>query len=331
MIRALVHSWNQQRVIFHFIDATFIFVSAWVLLARKPTVYYLPGPLDLDASGATQPRRERAKRFRVGLTLLRQAACSGRFAICCETTHVQAHYNQLLGRAAAHLIPYAIEPVRTEIQGKSLRRALGISEDAFVALLFGTRRAGKDYRTVIEAARLAGPSVLLLFVGALISENDPVQIASDLGFAQARFVNEFVGEDAMPLYFAASDVVVLPYEGDFSRGSGILLHACRFGRVPIVADTGYLAEFVRQYACGLVYAQSNPLSLATAFEKARRFDAAEQDQLKKGLRAAVEDHSWARVIDKYLALYRSLLDKDAIDSDDERLDDGGLRNSHEPC
>jgi len=315
MIRALVHSWNQQRVIFHFIDATFIFVSAWVLLTRQPTLYYLPGPVDSDA--------KRERRFSVGLTLLRRAACSGRFAICCETTHVQAHYNQLLGREVAHLIPYAIEPVRTEIDGKPQRRALGISEDAFVALLFGTRRAGKDYRTVIEAARLAGPSVLLLFVGALISENDPVQIASDLGFSQARFVNEFVGEDAMPLYFAASDAVVLPYEGDFSRGSGILLHACRFGRVPIVADTGYLAEFVHYYACGLVYAQSNPLSLATAFEKVRRIDVAEREQLENGLRAAVEDHSWAHVIDRYLALFRSLLGKGANDSDDAPLDDRG--------
>jgi len=308
MVRALSAGGGESHTVFHFIDATFLLLAAWVLLTRRPTVYYFNDSLEAHEKVAESGAGPRALMSRLRLALLKRAARSGRFRIACETTHVQASVNRILG-PIAHLIPYAVHPGAVSPAGPTVRARFGIPENAFVALLFGTHREGKDYRTVIDAAKLAGAPVMLFFVGAVISSNDPQKLAVELGLAQARFVNEFVEEESVPSYFAAADAVVLPYDGDFTRGSGVLLEACRFQRPLIVADTGHLAEFVRQYGCGFLFKQKDAASLARVFEEARSLDQASRDRLRTGLKTAAEEHSWSHAVNDYINLYEILLEK----------------------
>lgn len=305
MIRALRLAYSRRVVVFHFVDATFLLLALWVLIIRKPTVYYLPGSLDSLTSKASAGNYIGRFAARFKIHLLRKAVASRRLAIVSETIEMQQAVDCVLGDAA-YVIPYAVTPLSSLPDGAVMRKRLDLRGDALVALLFGTHREGKDYRTVVAAAELAGPNVFLLFVGKVISGNDPEKIAADRSFTRARFVLDFVSEETVPLYFAAADVVVLPYEGDFTRGSGVLLETCRFGRPLIVADTGHLAAFVQKYGCGLLYQQGDPQSLALAMKRIATLDSDELDRMRQGLERAATDHSWQRIVHAYLALYEAV-------------------------
>jgi hypothetical protein len=60
-------------------------------------------------------------------------------------------------------------------------------------------------------------------------------------------VDEFVPEESTKFYFAAADAVVLPYEANFSRGSGVLIECCRHLRPMIASATPYFSAFLARY------------------------------------------------------------------------------------
>jgi hypothetical protein len=75
-------------------------------------------------------------------------------------------------------------------------------------------------------------------------------------------VDEFVPEESTKFYFAAADAVVLPYEANFSRGSGVLIECCRHLRPMIASATPYFSAFLARYQCGVNYAPGNSVSFA---------------------------------------------------------------------
>jgi glycosyltransferase involved in cell wall biosynthesis len=307
-IRAFRAASTTPGAVFHFIDCTFLLLACWVLTLRKPTVYYASGPMDALLRDAKEGSFIRRFSARAKIFLLKKAAATQRFAIVCETIGVQQAINGVVGRVAV-VIPYGVEPIDEIPDRNAVRARLNLPDDATVLLLFGTQREGKDYATVFAAAEMAQKKVILLFVGAVISDNDPQRIAAKRNFQEARFVREFVPAKEVPEYFAAADAVILPYEGNFIRGSGVLVESCRFHRPLIVADTGHLASFVWEYQCGFVYAQGNARSLADVIETVAALDETQAKCLQCGLQRAAADHSWEAVGDRYRAVYEGVSEK----------------------
>lgn len=266
-----------------------------VLCFRRPRVVYsLFGRLTLDQNAAAPIQLSR----RIFERLIVAAVGTGRLKFVCETELIANNAAKLAGDHV-NLIPYAIE-VGKPLPEKSCARArLGLEPNETIFLFFGTHRREKDYRTALRGCLMLPEPPLVLFVGKVISDNDPRDVAAECVYPKASVVDEFVPEELAELYFAAADVVVLPYEKNFARGSGVLIESCRYERPMLVSAAPYLSAFIDRYRCGETFEPGNPVSFA---EAARRL-LAEPNVYLPGLAQAKRDHSWDVLIERYIALY----------------------------
>jgi len=154
------------------------------------------------------------------------------------------------------------------VQGLSsdeARRRLGLGTSA-VMLFFGYVRAYKGLMTLIEVL----PEVFrevdgrLLIVGEFYDDKQPyIEKMEALGIAdKVLVVDRYVPNEEVELYFAAADVVVLPYVS--ATQSGILQIAYGFDKPVVVTDVGGLAEGVADGVTGYVVPPEDATALAGA-------------------------------------------------------------------
>jgi glycosyltransferase involved in cell wall biosynthesis len=105
----------------------------------------------------------------------------------------------------------------------------------------------------------------------------------------------FIADDEIELYFAAADVLVLPYTDIFQ--SGILFLGYGFGIPVIASDVGSLRQDVIDGKTGFVCAPRDAAALAMAVE--RYFDSdlyRNREERRQEIRRVVyEAHSWSKV------------------------------------
>ncbi|MDW7979636.1 MAG: glycosyltransferase family 4 protein [Verrucomicrobiales bacterium] len=293
-VRVASHSGAE---VLHWIGGTHLPVFGAVLLTRRVRfVYSLFGRLTAEDSGSGGSRR----RLRSLVEwLVCRAVRTGRLEFVCETELIRQNAARIAG-AHAHVIPYAIDTSKPLPDKEVARARLDLPAGERIFLFFGTHRLEKDYRTALRGCLMLPDPPLALFVGKVISANDPRAVVAECGYPKARVVDEFVPDEVAELYFAAADVVVLPYEKNFSRGSGVLIESCRYQRPILVSAAPYLSEFIGRYRCGETFEPGDPKSFA---EAARRV-LSDLAAYEPGLTRARQDHSWDTVVQQYLALYR---------------------------
>jgi glycosyltransferase involved in cell wall biosynthesis len=230
--------------------------------------------------------------------LLQRAAATGRIDFTCENEFLHDEIKPLLG-AHIHVVPYAIDDSEALPSREEARRRLELPLAEKVLLFFGTHRREKDYHTPLKGCRTLLQPPLALFVGQVISANDPRQAVADCGYPKARIVNDFVPEEMTKYYFAAADAVVLPYEANFSRGSGVLIECCRHLRPMIASATPYFSAFLARYPCGVSYVPGDSASFADAAGRL----LADSTGCPAALAQARRDHSWTAAADQYTRLY----------------------------
>ena len=295
LFRALRLSRGQPQAVLHFIGGSYWTIVVAALLCRRrfvqsPYSGILAGP----AAGAKALLRPLLK------WLLRRAAATGRLDFTCENELVRGQIAALVG-PRVRLIPYAVDDEEPPVPQAEARQRLGLPPGEKIILFFGTHRLEKDYLTPLRACLTLPVPPLALFVGKVISENDPARAAAACHYPNARFVNDFVPEDLTKYYFAAADALVLPYEAGFARGSGVLIECCRYLRPMIASATPYFSSFLQQYPCGVTYAPGDSASFALAAQPLLANPAAFHDALARARR----DHSWQSAADKYIDLYEA--------------------------
>lgn len=141
------------------------------------------------------------------------------------------------------------------------RRALGVADDARVALLFGSHETERDSPVVVEALRRAEGWHLL--VGGQLTEN---LVIPDEPWARER-VHVVPGRSSnatRDLLYSAADLVVLSFKDGYERNSGTLMDAISYG-VPVVCSRGSAASrVVEAFGVGATFAASDPDDLALA-------------------------------------------------------------------
>jgi glycosyltransferase involved in cell wall biosynthesis len=285
---------KEPEPVLHFIGGSYwLVVLATFWFRRCRFVYSLYGSmLSGPASGFKAWTRQQLKK------LLRHATATGRLDFTCENECLQENNSALVG-THVRLIPYAIDDEERLPPRAEARQRLDLPAEERIILFFGTHRREKDYATALKGClRLAVPP-LALFVGKVISENDPRRVAAACHYPNARILDEFVPEEMVKYFFAAADAVALPYEAGFSKGSGVLIECCRHLRPMIVSATPYFSVFVKRYACGVTYAPLDEVSFANAAHNVLSDNA----KYRAALEQARHDHSWNSAADKYLELY----------------------------
>jgi glycosyltransferase involved in cell wall biosynthesis len=297
LFKALRQTRGHSEPVLHFIGGSYwIVVLATLWFKRVRFVYslydcMLSGP----ATGLKARLRPRLK------TLLQRAAATGRIDFTCENELLHEDITALVG-PHVHVIPYAIDDTEMLPSREEARQRLGLPLSEKIILFFGTHRREKDYHTALKGCLVLPQPPLALFVGKVISDNDPKRVVADCGYPNARIVDEFVPEEMTKYYFAAADAVALPYEANFARGSGVLIECCRHLRPLIASATPYFSAFLTRYPCGVSYVPSDSASFALA----TRSLLADSKNYLAGLEQARRDHSWNAAANQYIELYESL-------------------------
>ncbi len=180
------------------------------------------------------------------------------------------------------------------------RSALGV--DGPVVLFFGLVRPYKGLSVLLDAlARTAGKlDAKLLVVGEFYESKDKyAALIRRLGIDdKVIVVDRYVPNEEVELYFAASDVVALPYLS--ATQSAIVQVAYAFERPVIVTAVGGLPEVVEHGVTGYVVPPNDPAALSGAI--IRFFEEGRGDEMGRNIRGSADRFSWRRCKDALVRL-----------------------------
>ena len=154
------------------------------------------------------------------------------------------------------------QPVLSKAEAKAV---LGIRAER-VVLFFGFIRDYKGLRYLIESLPLvrAKLDVHLLIAGEVWGDAKPYhELISRLGItASVTFVEKYIPNEEVARYFAASDLVVIPYVS--ATQSGIVQLAYGFGKPVVVSRVGGLPEVVEEGVTGYLVPPKDSASISNA-------------------------------------------------------------------
>jgi D-inositol-3-phosphate glycosyltransferase len=158
------------------------------------------------------------------------------------------------------------------------RHQLGIGNSDPVIMYFGLIRAYKGLDILIKAlgaikGQLPGLTTYILGEAYEDATQYSDLIVSEGVEDQVRFENRFVPDDELPHYFAACDVLVLPYRS--ATQSGIVGIAFQMDRPVIATLVGGLGEYIDDGTTGYLVPPEDPKALGQAILKFFAGDQAE--------------------------------------------------------
>jgi glycosyltransferase involved in cell wall biosynthesis len=177
-------------------------------------------------------------------------------------------------------------------------------------LTFGVVRPYKGHAELAEAARLLMASGLdfhLSVVGEVWQGyRQPLdELAAILPPDRLTVVDRYVADDEVPGFFAAADLIVLPYRR--ASSSGPLLTAMAWGLPVVTTTVEALAEMTAGYTGAVLVPPGDPEALADGIRSALPLIGT----------AHADPYSWAESADRYVALL-------------DRIDAGWGRDSRSP-
>ena len=161
-----------------------------------------------------------------------------------------------------------------------------------IILFFGFVRKYKGLRYLIEALPhiLKQIDVTLLVVGEFWKDkSDYLELIEKLDIAKnVRIVDKYVPNEEVSLYFAACDLVVLPYTS--ATGSGIAQIAFSCEKPVITTKVGSLKEVVQDNETGFLVEANAPSSLSDAV--VRFYSEAKEQEFVENIRNNHGKFSW---------------------------------------
>jgi glycosyltransferase involved in cell wall biosynthesis len=155
------------------------------------------------------------------------------------------------------IIPHGIMPVQNPPDAADARKKLNLPLDRRIILFFGGIRPNKGLDVLLKALKIIksrNRRVLLVIAGGLLgrfnfeSYSDIIK-KTDLSKHVQTFIR-FIPEEEVDYFFAASEVVVLPYL-KFEAQSGVLLRAYAHKKPVVVSNIGAMGELVCSDKVGL--------------------------------------------------------------------------------
>jgi glycosyltransferase involved in cell wall biosynthesis len=191
------------------------------------------------------------------------------------------------------------------------RQRLGIDATRRVVLFFGHIKQVKGLDLLLQAmAALVQelPDILLLVAGRpWKSDFTPYQAQIDRLDLSAHCLLHlrFIPEAQVPDYFAAANLVALPYRRIYQ--SGVILEAMSFRRAVLASDLPAMREIVTSEVNGLLFESEDVTALAAALRQALG-DLPRLEAMGLRSREYVErQHDWNTIGIQTAAIYREIL------------------------
>ena len=133
-----------------------------------------------------------------------------------------------------------------------------------------------------------------------------IQTISDLGIEQNVLTRlEYISDDDVQRYFAAADVVAIPYIA--ITQSGILFEAMTAGRPVVASDVGGVGPTVREEDVGIVVPPGDEEALASAIGELLSDKEAAARMSQNGLLTSKNEFSWSRCAVDTVSVYERAL------------------------
>ena len=217
-----------------------------------------------------------------------------------------------LPRDRIRVVPHgSYDAFRTgSIDRTASRRLLGLSADAPLVLFFGEIRREKNLDGLVRAmatVRETLPDARLVAAGKL-RHLDPATITAEIDRLDLRgavdFRPVFIDDAHVDAYFAACDVVALPYR-EITQ-SGVVFQAMTAGRAVVATDAGGLGHTVRESGCGLVVPVGDEPAFADALVRVLGDPELAESLAAGGREAAATTYSWDRCARDTMAVYEEV-------------------------
>ena len=155
------------------------------------------------------------------------------------------------------VIPHGIMPVQNPPAMADARKKLNLPQDHRIILFFGGIRPNKGLDVLIKALKIIksrNHRILLVIAGGLLgrfnfdSYSDMIRKAGLSDYVRTYI--DFIPEEDVDYFFAASNLVVLPYL-KFEAQSGVLLRAYAHKKPVVVSNVGAMGDLVSSDNTGL--------------------------------------------------------------------------------
>jgi glycosyltransferase involved in cell wall biosynthesis len=197
-------------------------------------------------------------------------------------------------------------------QSIEAKRDLGISESKKVVLFFGQIKDVKGLDLLIEAIPAVArevPEVTVLIAGRpWRSDYSQYEALMDKLGVRSRCISHirFIPNEEVAKYFAAADVVALPYRRIYQ--SGVLLMAMSYERTVIVSDLPGMLEIVTDGVNGFVFTQGSTDDLERVLIGALRDETRRRQVSLRASEYVQKYHDWDRIGRRTAELYRAVLE-----------------------
>jgi D-inositol-3-phosphate glycosyltransferase len=192
----------------------------------------------------------------------------------------------------------------------ALRGKYHVPQDRKVLLFFGSIRENKGLDVLIGAMRGLTRDYFLVIAGETAGASEiPAGYYRDL-IEQYRIADavgwteKYIRDEEAAEFLKMADAVVLPYKRSFHAQSGVLNLAAGLDRPCVVSDVGGLRELVDEYRLGVVVPPEDADALREGI--IRLF---EDRPASYGFQEYRDDNSWDSAAEKYVEIYRGLLNK----------------------
>jgi glycosyltransferase involved in cell wall biosynthesis len=184
-------------------------------------------------------------------------------------------------------------------EGKRIRAKLGIPADAPVVLLytrffeFDQERLHRIFAGI--CSQVQGVRFLVVGKGRSGEEEQLLEAAKTLGFAQALCMAGWVEPQDIPDYLAAGDVAIYPFADTLVNRAKCPAKLAEIMRaaVPVVADNvGQLAEYIRPEVSGLLCTPDDWQEMAARAVELLRDGEKRRLLGENGRRRMLEEFSW---------------------------------------
>lgn len=189
------------------------------------------------------------------------------------------------------------------------RRALGLPPEERVVLCFGAIRAYKGIDDLLRAFAVVtrdAPGLRLVIAGKPWMDWIPYQNVIDKhGLAdQVSLFLDYVPEEQTPLFFAAADIVALPY-AHFDAQSAVAARVLPYKKPLLVSDVGGLPEWVANDPAWIAPAR-DPEALAQRLLAFFADPEARTAAFARIADAVLAETAWPHVIDQYCRIYENV-------------------------
>jgi len=246
------------------------------------------------------------ERSRIDGLLLRYVFSSGAAFI----THSRQDHDDLRGFRPTAIVKqnphpsYDIFATEKSPSAGEARRQLGL-DGKRVLLFFGFVREYKGLQVLLDAMDElpAEQGYHLVVVGEFYEDREKYRAGIDrlTGRGQLTLVDRYVPNEEVAVYFAASDLVMVPYLS--ATQSGVVQIAYGFGKPVVATNVGGIPEVVEDGKTGFLVPPCDAPALAAAV---RRYFDADPEAFRESIERENAKYSWERMVETVEAVHAEL-------------------------